>query len=124
MKEEPVNVVSLPPNKGNRYTAPTAKPGVATMVLFATPTPLDVSDEVVEKWFKDLAELPLPPEGDGVAVWFDDFAPTTDSDRLRAGLRLVESDNAFARWQGQLQTSIGGKALFQTAVSFARTGRK
>ena len=118
------SVVSLPPNKANRYTAPAAKPGVATMVLIATATPLTEPDEVLKGWFEGLPNLPLPSGGEGVAVWYDDFAPTTDPLRLRAGLVEVESDDAFARWQGQLQKSLGGKASFQTAVSFARTGRK
>ena len=79
---------------------------------------------VLKGWFEGLPNLPLPSGGEGVAVWYDDFAPTTDPLRLRAGLVEVESDDAFARWQGQLQKSLGGKASFQTAVSFARTGRK
>ena len=48
-------------------------------------------------------------------------------DATRTGLRTfgeVGSDDPFARWQGQLQKALGDKAAFQTAVSFARTGRK
>ena len=33
-KEEPEGKLSLPPNKAERCTAPAAKPGVATIVLF------------------------------------------------------------------------------------------
>jgi hypothetical protein len=122
-KEEPVGRVSLPPNAGNRYTAPDAKPGVATMVLFARRTPLDVSDEEVRKWFEGLPDLPLPPGGDQAAVWFDDYAEVRDPDRPRT-FGEVGADDAFARWQGQLQKILGDKAAFQTAVSFARTGGK
>lgn len=37
---------------------------------------------------------------------------------------VVGSQDEFARWQGQLQQLLGKQAAFQTAVSFARTGRK
>jgi hypothetical protein len=122
-KEEPVGRVSLPPNTGNRYTAPDAKDGVATMVLFASPTPLDVPDEVVRGWFEGLPDLPLPAGGEQAAVWFDDYVEVRDPDRTRT-FEVVGSDDPFARWQGQLQQVLGGKAAFQTAVSFARTGGK
>jgi hypothetical protein len=122
-KEERIGQVSLPPNAGNRYTAPDAKAGVATMVLFARPTPLDVPDEVVRKWFGGLPDLPLPAGGEQAAVWFDDYVEVRDPDRPRT-FGEVGADDPFARWQGQLQKVLGGKAAFQTAVSFARTGRK
>jgi hypothetical protein len=122
-KEEPVGVVSLPPSAGNRYTAPDAQPGVATIVLFARPEPLDVPDEEVRKWFEGLADLPLPAGGEQAAVWFDNYVEVRDPDRPRT-FGEVGSDDAFARWQGQLQKVLGDKAAFQTAVSFARTGGK
>jgi serine/threonine protein kinase len=122
-KEEPVGAVSLPPSAGNRYTAPDARPGVATIVLFARPTPLDVPDEEVRKWFEDLPDLPLPAGGEQAAVWFDDYVEVRDPDRPRT-FGEVGSDDPFARWQGQLQKVLGDKAAFQTAVSFARTGGK
>ena len=53
--------------------------------------------------------------------WFDNYVEARDADRLRT-FGVVGSDDAFARWQGQLQKVLGGKAAFQTAVSFARTG--
>jgi serine/threonine protein kinase len=121
--EEPVSRVSLPPSAGNRYTAPDAKPGVATMVLFARPTPLDVPDEVVRGWFESLPDLPLPAGGEQAAVWFDDYVEVKDPDRSRT-FGEVGSDDAFARWQGQLQKVLGDQAAFQTAASFARTGGK
>jgi hypothetical protein len=37
---------------------------------------------------------------------------------------VVDSSNAFARRHGQFQKVLGDRAAFQTAVSFARTGRK
>jgi hypothetical protein len=46
-----------------------------------------------------------------------------DPDRPRT-FGVVGSDDAFARWQGQLQKVLGDQAAFQTAASFARTGRK
>ena len=61
--EEPVGRLSLPRDAANRYTAPDAKPGVAAIVMFARPTPLDVPDETVRKWFEELPELPPPPGG-------------------------------------------------------------
>jgi serine/threonine protein kinase len=121
--EEPTDRVSLPPKAGKRYTAPDARPGVATMVLFARPAPLDVPDEVVRKWFEELPDLPLPPGGEQAAVWFDHYVEARDPDRTRT-FGVVNSDDPFARWQGQLQKVLGDRASFQTAVSFARTGRK
>jgi hypothetical protein len=93
------------------------------MVLFACPTPLAESDEVVQQWFKNLPDLPLPAGGEGAAIWFDDYLEVRDPTRLRT-FGEVGSDDAFALWQGQLQKILGGKASFQTAVSFARTGGK
>jgi hypothetical protein len=122
-KEERVGRVSLPPSAGNRYTAPDARPGVATMVLFACPEPLGVPDEVVRRWFEGLPDLPLPAGGERAAVWFDDYVEVRDPDRPRT-FGVVGSDDAFARWQGQLQKVLGDQAAFETAASFARTGRK
>ena len=115
--------VSLPEAPELRYTAPKAKPGVATMVLFARPTPLDVPDDAVKGWFERLPELSLPAGGDRAAVWFDDYAEARDPLRPRT-FGEVGSDDPFARWQGQLRKALGGKAAFETAVSFARTGGK
>jgi hypothetical protein len=93
------------------------------MVLFARPTPLDVPDEEVRRWFEDLPDLPLPPGGEQAVVWFDDYVEVRDPDRPRT-FGEVGSDDAFARWQGQLQKTLSDKAAFQTAASFARTGGK
>lgn len=119
--EQPAAAVSLPSNKANRYTAPRAKPGVATMVLCARPAPLDVSDDAVEGWFRELPEVARPPGGDGAAVWFDGYTEVKEPARLRT-FGEVGSDDPLARWPGRLQKSLGGKASYQTAVSFARTG--
>jgi hypothetical protein len=108
VKEEPRSKLSLPLDVGKRWTAPAAKPGVATMVLWACEKPLDVPDEVVERWFKGLPELPLPQGRDDGVMWFDNFVASTDPMRLRAGFTEVESD-AFSRWQGQLKTALGGR---------------
>jgi hypothetical protein len=123
-KEEMVGNLRLPRNPERPwYRAPRAKPGVASMVLFARPTPLDVPDEVVKQWFAELPELPLPSGGEHAAVWFDDYLEVRDPDRART-FELVGTDNPFAQWQGQLRKALGGRAAFQTAVSFARTGGK
>ncbi len=119
--EKMVGKISLPPDVSKRYTATEAKPGVATMVLFANPEPLDISNEDMKKWFESLPDLPLPAGGNKAAVWFDDYAEVHDPLRRRT-FGVVDSNDAFARWQGQLQKHFQGKAAFQTAVSFARTG--
>ena len=113
--------MSLPTNAGLRYTAPEAKPGVATMVLLVRSTPLDVPDEEVRGWFESLPELPLPPGGERGVVWFDDYVAVTDDSNRTGTFRLAESDDPFAAWQGRLQKAVGDRAAFQTAVSFART---
>jgi TIR domain len=122
-KEERVGRVSLPPNAGERYTAPEAKPGVATVVLLASPTPFAISDLALKEWFEGLHDLPLPAGGKKAAVWFDDYVEVRDPDRPRT-FGVIGSDDPFARWQGQLQQVFGDKAAFQTAVSFARTAGK
>ncbi|WP_439628284.1 serine/threonine-protein kinase [Gemmata sp.] len=121
-KEVPTVRLRLPA-AGETYRAPNSKPGVATMVLFARATPLDAPDDEVRKWFETLPELPLPASGEGSAVWFDDYTECDDPNRLRT-FEKVAQDDPFARWQGQLRNSLEGKAAFQSAVSFARTGRK
>jgi serine/threonine protein kinase len=123
VKEVPVGRVSLPPNADRRYTASQAKSGVAAMVLFATRTPLDVSDEVLRKWFEGLPDLPLPPGGEHAVVWFDNYVEVRDPDRPRT-FGEVGSSDPFARWQEQLRKVLGDKAEFQTAVSFARASGK
>lgn len=124
-QEEPVSRLSLPRDTGKRWAAPEARPGVATMVMFARPTPLDQPDEVVKKWFTNLPVLPLPPGGETGVVWFDNYEEAKDNSRLRAGgWDEVATGDEFARWQSQLQKSLRPHAAFQTAVSFARTGKK
>jgi hypothetical protein len=122
-KEEPVGRLSLPSDAGKRYTAPDAKPGVATIVLLASPAPLDLSDSALKECFEGLPDLPLPAGGERAAVWFDNYVEAEDPDRART-FGVVGSADPFAQWQGRLQKAIGGKAAFQTAVSFARTGGK
>jgi hypothetical protein len=105
------------------YTAQEAKPGVATMVMFARSTPLDVPDEEVKGWFEALPELPLPPDGETGVVWFDDYRNADDPLR-RGTFKRAESHDPFERWQEQLRKSLGERAAFVTTVSFARTGNK
>jgi hypothetical protein len=116
--EEPTGRVSLPDNAKDAYTAPDAKPGVATMVLLARPTPLDVPDDVVRGWFEALPDLPVPPGGEKAAAWFDNYLPV-QGDPTRT-FRLVTDANPYAGWQAQLQGAVGTHAAFQSAVSFAR----
>ncbi|MBN9120384.1 MAG: serine/threonine protein kinase [Planctomycetes bacterium] len=120
-KEEPRSALRLPADVSKRYTAPTGRPGVATMVLFACEKPLAVPDAEIEGWFKDLPELPLPGGREDGAMWFDNYAAADDP--LRGTFGEVDAD-AFGRWQGKLKKALGGRDAFQTAVSFARTGKK
>lgn len=93
------------------------------MVLFATSAPLDATDDEVKRWFEQLHALPLPPGGEQAAIWFDDFEEVRDPARLRT-FGVVGSNDRFAQWQGRLQKVLGKRVVFQTAVSFARTGGK
>jgi hypothetical protein len=56
------------------------------------------------------------------AVSFDDFVEVKDLLRLRT-FGEVGSDDAFAQCRSKLQKAMV-KVDFQTAASFARTGRK
>ena len=121
-QEEPVGKLNLPSGERS-YRAPKARPGVATMVLLARPSPLDIPDSQVRTWFESLPDLPLPPGGEGGVVWFDDYAPSTDPLRRRT-FEAVGGNDPFVRWQVQLQKTIGHAFSYQTSVSFARTGSK
>ncbi|QJX00765.1 serine/threonine-protein kinase [Frigoriglobus tundricola] len=121
-QEESVGTLNLP-RGAQSYLAPKSRPGVATMVLLARPTPLDVPDSQVKGWFEALPDLPLPPGGDTGVVWFDDFTPSADPFRRRT-FETVGGDDPFVRWQAQLQKTIGRTFAYQTSVSFARTGNK
>jgi tRNA A-37 threonylcarbamoyl transferase component Bud32 len=121
-REAPVERLILPATTREFYRAREAKPGVATMVLLARSTPLDVADDEVRGWFEALPDLPLPPGGERGVVWFDNYAAVTDDARRPRAFEVVASGDPFARWQGQMQKAVGDKAAFQTAVSFARTG--
>src|SRR5262249_56943087 len=85
-REEPVAKVSLPPNTGNRYRASKAQPGVATMVVLARPTPLDVEDSVVRGWFEALPSLPLPPGGERGEMRFDNYVAAANDPRRPGGV--------------------------------------
>jgi hypothetical protein len=120
-KEAPVAKIRVPA-PSDVYYAPDAKPGVATIVLFARRIPLDVPHEVVRGWFEKLPELELAPEDEGAAVWFDDFRKVTDDDLRRGTFGVRRQTDPFAVWQGQLSDALGKHAVCQSAVSFARTG--
>jgi hypothetical protein len=122
-EETPTPTVSLPTIVSDRFTAPPANAGVATFVLFARPTRLEATNEEVKRWFAGLPDLPLPPGGERVAVWFDNYQEANDPGRTRT-FGKATTDDPFALWQGRLQKAVGDKASFQTAVSFARGGGK
>jgi serine/threonine protein kinase len=122
--ETPVDKLSLPTDPvNNRFRAPKAKAGVATMVMFVRQTPLDVPEDVVRGWFENLPELPLPEGGEQAAVWFDNFVEAYDAHRTRT-FATVGTDDPFAKLQGQLKRALGDRIVFETAVSFARTDSK
>jgi hypothetical protein len=87
----------------------------------------DVLDAVARRWFAGLPDLPRPADGEQAAVGHpegrDDYVEVRDPDRQRT-VGVVGSDDALAGWQGQLQKVLGDRAAFETAASFARTGRK
>jgi serine/threonine protein kinase len=119
--ESPVPRIRVP-EPGRVYSARDAKPGVATVVLFARRTPLDVPHGVVRAWFESLPELVLAPEDEGAAVWFDDFRKVTGDDLRRGTFVVKEQRDPFAAWQGRLYRVLGDHVNCQSAVSFARTG--
>lgn len=122
-KEEPRGKLSLPPDVGKSYRAPMAKPGVATMVLFACEKPLDAPDDVVRKWFEELPALPLPADRPDGAVWYENYRE--DKDPLRSRTFEEVESGGFAGWQGQLKSSLDGRGVvFQASVSFSRIGNK
>jgi serine/threonine protein kinase len=122
-EESATGTVSLPTQAIDRYTAQPSQSGVSTFVLFARSSPLEATNDEVKAWFVGLPDLPLPPGGERVAVWFDNYVEARDPGRMRT-FGKAETDDPFARWQGQLQKVVGSKVVFQTAVSFARMGRK
>ena len=68
--------------------------------------------------------MPLRPGGDGSAVRFDNgTVVTTDLTQGGEFVREVTND-PFERWQGRLRKPLSGRTRFETAVSFARAGRK
>ena len=115
--------ISLPPNRGKLYTVPDAKDGIATVVLFATSTPLDVPDEVICSWFQQLPELELPAGAENAVVWFENYLEVRTTDRLRT-FGEVGADDLFAQWQGKLQEVLEEHAEFQASISFARVQSK
>ena len=60
--------------------------------------------------------------------WFIVHTYSGFEERVRQNLKQrVEAmgmADAFGRWQGQLKKSLAGREVFETAVSFARTGKK
>lgn len=119
--EEPKARLRLP-ERGNVFTAPAARPGVATIVALTRSTPLDVPDDEVRKWFGILPDLTLDPEDAGAAVWFVDYLQV-DVPEYRRTFGMKAQTDPFADWQGRLARSVGDRAASHAAVSFARTGK-
>lgn len=114
--------LTLPTGTDRRYEAPETKTGIATIVMFATKSPLSLTDTQLSDIFSGLPELPLPDNEEQGVVWFENYREVRDPDLVRT-FKVVESGNPFARWQSQLQEKLGENVIYQTSVSFARLGR-
>jgi serine/threonine protein kinase len=120
VRESRTSFVTAPDNSDESYKAPKAKAGIATMVMLATASPLDVPATELQQWFESLPDLPSLSGDERAAIWFDNYLPVTN-DIHRTRTFQVETDiNPFAVWQEQLRRAVGNRAVFQSAVSFAR----
>lgn len=116
--EKPVGQVWLP--EGGDFQPDPKKPltGVTTLVAFAHPQRLRLSEEEIRSWFEMLPPLERAKDDTRAVVWFDNYAPLGRGDS-RAPV-VVGSIDPYARWQSELKKRVGGAAAFQTAASFAR----
>ena len=122
-EEKPASELQLPSATQN-WTITNDLSGVATLIVLARPTRLDVSDDVVRGWFTGLPPIPLP-EGEGTAaIWFNNYVRVTDDPDRGPFLKRVESADMFQRWQSAFQEKVSAVASFESSVSFARMGRK
>jgi hypothetical protein len=116
--EKPVAHLSLP--DGGDFTPDPKRPlvGVTTIVAFASPEPLRLSDAEFQKWFEGLPRIERAKNDTRAVVWFDNYAPPRE-DRARAP-KVIGSIDPYERWQLELKKRVGGAAPFQTSLSFAQ----
>jgi hypothetical protein len=113
--------LTLPMGTNQRYEAPETKAGVATIVMFATGSPLRLTDDQLSDIFSNLPELPLRDNEESGVVWFENYREVRDPNRVRT-FNVVQSGDPFALWQGQLKERLGNQVTYQCSVSFARQG--
>jgi hypothetical protein len=106
---------------GNPLKIEGASAGTETVLMLARPTPLELPDSAVQKWFAGLR--PVPFLGDKARVWFENFDVLLD-DPDRRGLGKVEELDGPRGLQAQLRQRIGSQAAFSRAISFSRRGAK
>jgi hypothetical protein len=93
-----------------------------TILMLATSTKLDKSDEEIKTWFAGLK--PLPYRGPLARVWFDNF-DVLRSDASR-GFEIAGDVSATNGPLG-MQSTLGkriGKVDLSRAISFSRIGKE
>ena len=120
--EKPVTHLSLPGT--DDFTPDPKRPlvGVTTIVAFASPEPLRLSDAEFQKWFEGLPRIERAKNDTRAVVWFDNYAPPRE-DRSRAP-KVIGSIDPYERWQLELRKRVGAAAPFQTSLSFAQGENK
>ncbi|MBN9119320.1 MAG: DUF4384 domain-containing protein, partial [Planctomycetes bacterium] len=121
-KEAPVSGLVLP--EGRDYTIDPNKPtvGVTTMVAFASPEPLKLSDADFRAWFRDLPRVDRARGDDRPGVWFENF--TLPRDPQLRGPVAVESTDPYQHWQNELKKRVRDPAPYQMSMSFPQADRK
>jgi serine/threonine protein kinase len=115
-KEKPVSGLTLP--EGNDFGPERGKLlGVVTVVVFASPTPLSLTDSEFQAWFHNLPPI-QPEKGTPRVVWFENYAPPrANSSRAQ----LVASNDPYERWQMELKKRVGERVHFETSLSFIQS---
>lgn len=118
--EMPMDTLDLKDPNGNWFTISGARSGTETLVMLASRERLEISDEEIRGWFRDVK--PLPFAGERSRIWFENF-------EIVAGdhTRTLEYANSMSPagprgLQTLLHARIGNRVSFSRSVSFSRIG--
>jgi hypothetical protein len=123
MQEQPLAVLSLPPTATKGYTISGMEAGMETLLLLARPDRLPLTDEQIRVWFEDMPPQ-RPFQKKGSAVWFENGGVVQKEGRRPRDWEENQINDPVLQVQGLLQQRVGPHGVFNTAVSFARLGKK
>jgi hypothetical protein len=121
--EQPRASLEMPFHAEKGFTITGQEAGMETLLLLARSTPLQASDDEVQRWFTGLPAQ-RPAQNPRAAVWFEN-SRIVDTDPLRRALLFEEGEinDPVLRLQALLRERLQPHAQSTAAVSFAKQGK-